>query len=300
MRSPTQCTSRKPRQTEIRTPRIRNHARPRSYNSDTILANPTRESDPIHQRRIFLPRKERNKLQRRNLAERLQRAENQAPPRLHRKGYIHPNESRNSRIRRPARSISIFISSTENRNRSTSTPSPNRPSPLALILSSSNLGFGFDLRWEPPVLTGGAGLQSSEKERLAIEWALALGISDRRAKNSSTPRKQRQDRGYKQLDQSMAEKALTSQDAGIGPSGRGCILGGMGGSSTPTPVIFRGGRPPREEAACGSSSCSRSWYSYPIAQCYASSRSGCLKLNPSELATFSVSNARKSPLSVRF
>ena len=35
-------------------------------------------------------------------------------------------------------------------------------------------------------------------------------------------------------------------------------------------------------------------------QCYASSRSGCLKLNPSELATFSVSNARMSPLSVRF
>ena len=40
-----------------------------------------------------------------------------------------------------------------------------------------------------------------------------------------------------------------SQEAGIGGSGPGCFLGGTGGSSTPTPVIFRGGMPPREADA---------------------------------------------------
>src|SRR5271168_299836 len=33
--------------------------------------------------------------------------------------------------------------------------------------------------------------------------------------------------------------ARLSQEAGIGVSGPGCFLGGTGGSSTPTPVIFR-------------------------------------------------------------
>src|SRR5271155_3114261 len=43
--------------------------------------------------------------------------------------------------------------------------------------------------------------------------------------------------------------ARLSQEAGIGVSGPGCFLGGTGGSSTPTPVIFRGGTPPREADA---------------------------------------------------
>ena len=43
--------------------------------------------------------------------------------------------------------------------------------------------------------------------------------------------------------------ARLSQEAGMGVSGPGCLFGGTGGSSTPTPVIFRGGRPPREEDA---------------------------------------------------
>src|SRR6266446_3967121 len=47
--------------------------------------------------------------------------------------------------------------------------------------------------------------------------------------------------------------------AGMGPGG---LLGGNGGSRTPTPVNLRGGPPPRTEEACGSSSHSFSAKSY--------------------------------------
>ena len=62
----------------------------------------------------------------------------------------------------------------------------------------------------------------------------------------------------------ITAKMRLSRDAGIGVSGPGCLLGGTGGSSTPTPVIFRGGMPPREEEARGSGSYSRSVNSYGI------------------------------------
>jgi hypothetical protein len=39
------------------------------------------------------------------------------------------------------------------------------------------------------------------------------------------------------------------------------LLGGTDGSSIPTPVIFLGGLPPREEDVCVSGSCSHSVYS---------------------------------------
>jgi hypothetical protein len=54
MRSPAERASRKSCQTAISTPRVRIDARPRSSNPDAILAGPTRESHPVHQRRIFL------------------------------------------------------------------------------------------------------------------------------------------------------------------------------------------------------------------------------------------------------
>ena len=49
--------------------------------------------------------------------------------------------------------------------------------------------------------------------------------------------------------------------AGIGPGGR---FGGTGGSNTPIPVLLRGGNPPRDEAASGSSSNSFSVNSYAM------------------------------------
>jgi hypothetical protein len=58
----------------------------------------------------------------------------------------------------------------------------------------------------------------------------------------------------------------TNSEAGIGSSGPGCLLGGTGGSSSPTPVIFRGGPPPREDEGCGSGSRSNSVNSCGIIQ----------------------------------
>ena len=56
----------------------------------------------------------------------------------------------------------------------------------------------------------------------------------------------------------IAAKMRINNDAEMGRREPGCLLDGTGGSSTPAPVIFRGGPPVREEDACGSGSCSHS------------------------------------------
>lgn len=60
----------------------------------------------------------------------------------------------------------------------------------------------------------------------------------------------------------------TRNDAGSAAKGPRDLPGGIGGSSTPMPVTLRGGTPPRADAACASSSRSRSKNSYGINEVY--------------------------------
>jgi hypothetical protein len=63
----------------------------------------------------------------------------------------------------------------------------------------------------------------------------------------------------------IAAKMRMSIAAEIGKSGR-CLLGGTAESSRPTPVVFRGGPPLREEDVCVSGSCSHSLNSWGISK----------------------------------
>ncbi len=55
---------------------------------------------------------------------------------------------------------------------------------------------------------------------------------------------------------SKPARIRTSREAGVDGIGLGVRFGGTGGSRTPAAMNLRGGKPPRTEDACGSSSAS--------------------------------------------